>query len=248
MGAPTSTTEAPGYTHLFTAGGATPSKTLEVGHTQLATPSYRRYLGVNFNDFSFSHVAARRGVGAGQRRGAKRVVAATSIDATPVATYTVTRFSQGNGLDQGRRHADRLRHRRRFQLHQFAGRRRDDPRRRADRRRRHGAGPAVRLDDRALVRSRDADHLADRLRRPDAGGAAVRLRASGRLEAAVRYAAGAAVGSEGADHRARRRRAADRLAGGERQHRRLRVAGNADQQRGGRPVPGQMHPADLAPA
>ena len=98
MGAPTSTSEAPGYKHLFTGGGATPSKTLEVGHTQLATPSYRRYLGVNFNDFSFT--MSPRGVASARINAVsqQRVVAATSIDATPLTTYTVTRFSQGNGL------------------------------------------------------------------------------------------------------------------------------------------------------
>ena len=182
LGAPTTTGTNP-YTHVFTAGGNTPSKTLEVGHTQLATPSYRRYLGVNLNDFSFS--LSPRGVASARVNvvAQSRVIAATSIDATPAVTYAVTRFSQGNGLIKvgGTQVAyvtagD-------FNFTNFAGRGRDHPRRRADRRRRHGAGPSVRLDDRALVRSCDADHAADRLRQPDAGGAAVRLYASGRLVA-----------------------------------------------------------------
>ena len=86
-----------GYQHLFTAGGATPSKTLEVGHTQLATPSYRRFLGVNLNDFSFS--LAPRGVASARINAVaqQRTLAAASLDATPTA-YVVTRFSQGNGL------------------------------------------------------------------------------------------------------------------------------------------------------
>ena len=86
-----------GSSHLFTAGGATPSKTLEVGHTQLATPSYRRYLGVNFNDFAFT--LSPRGVASARVNAVaqQRTIATSSIDSTPT-TYTVTRFSQGNGL------------------------------------------------------------------------------------------------------------------------------------------------------
>src|SRR5512134_1360069 len=96
LGAPTTTGANP-YTHVFTAGGATPSKTIEVGHTQLATPSYRRFLGVNLNDFAFS--MAPRGVASARVNvvAQSRVIAVTSIDATPATTYTVTRFSQGMG-------------------------------------------------------------------------------------------------------------------------------------------------------
>ena len=85
-GAPTTSGTNP-YTHVFTAGGATPSKTLEVGHAQLATPSYRRFLGVNINDFAFS--MAPRGVASARVNvvAQSRVVAASSIDATPAATY-----------------------------------------------------------------------------------------------------------------------------------------------------------------
>src|SRR5512134_1964776 len=96
LGAPTTTGTNP-YTHVFTAGGATPSKTLEVGHAQLATPSYRRYLGVNLNDFSFT--LSPRGVASARINvvAQSRVIAATSIDASPATTYVVTRFSQGMG-------------------------------------------------------------------------------------------------------------------------------------------------------
>ena len=217
MGAPTTTTEAPGYTHLFTAGGATPSKTLEVGHTQLATPSYRRYLGVNFNDFSFS--MSPRGVASARINcvAQSRVVAATSIDATPAVTYAVTRFSQGNGLIKvgGTQVAY-------VTAGDFNFTNSPDV---VETIRADGlidgvdmgqARPSGSMTVR-LLRSRDADDAADRFRQPDAGGAAVRLRASGRLVAAVRHAAGAAVRAEGADHRPGRRRAADHLAGGERQ-------------------------------
>ena len=89
-----------GYRHVFTAGGATPSKVLEIGHPQLATPNYRRFLGVNVNDLNFT--MSPRGTVAARVNlvGQQRVNAAASIDASPTnldASDVFRRFAQAHG-------------------------------------------------------------------------------------------------------------------------------------------------------
>jgi tail tube protein len=85
-----------GYSHVFTAGGGVPSKTLEVGHPELATPVFFRYAGVTFGTLAFD--MQRRGP-ANARISAiaqGRTTASATIDAAPTS-YTLDRFSQGNG-------------------------------------------------------------------------------------------------------------------------------------------------------
>lgn len=85
-----------GYQHQFTSGGVVPSKTLEVGHTQLTTTQFIRYLGCMCGTLTFDMSRTGPANGVVNVIAQQRTSAAVTIDGSATG-YTLDRFSQGRG-------------------------------------------------------------------------------------------------------------------------------------------------------
>ncbi len=89
-----------GYMHIFTSGGPTPSKTLEIGDPQLAQPRFYRYAMCGFDQLAFQMQRTGPANATINIRGQRQDPRASStIDGSP-KTYGLTRFSQGGGQIQ----------------------------------------------------------------------------------------------------------------------------------------------------
>ena len=85
-----------GYRHQFTSGGALPSKTLELGHTQLVTPVFYRFSGAKFGTLAFDLARSGPANATVNVIAQGRASAGSTIDGSATA-YTLDRFSQGRG-------------------------------------------------------------------------------------------------------------------------------------------------------
>lgn len=85
-----------GWQHQFTSGGALPSKTLELGHTQLVTPAFYRFAGCKFGTLAFDLSRTGPANATVNVIAQGRASAGTTIDGS-AAAYVLDRFSQGRG-------------------------------------------------------------------------------------------------------------------------------------------------------
>ena len=85
-----------GWRHEFTSGAALPSKTLEMGHTQLVTPVFYRFTGAKFGTLAFDLARSGPANGTVNVIAQGRASAGSTIDGSATA-YTLDRFSQGRG-------------------------------------------------------------------------------------------------------------------------------------------------------
>jgi len=85
-----------GWQHQFTSGAALPSKTIELGHTQLVTPVFYRFSGAKFGSLAFDMARSGPANGTVSVIAQGRASAGSTVDgsATP---YVLDRFSQGRG-------------------------------------------------------------------------------------------------------------------------------------------------------
>jgi len=85
-----------GWQHQFTSGAALPSKTLELGHTQLVSPVFYRFAGCKFGTLSFEMSRSGPANGTLNVIAQGRAAAGAPIDGSATA-YVLDRFSQGRG-------------------------------------------------------------------------------------------------------------------------------------------------------
>lgn len=96
LGAPVTSGAGP-YTHVFKSGLALPSMAIEVGHPELTTPIYRKFVGVKLGSLNFELQGSGPQNGTINAMAQERLpIASTPADNSP-STFDLTRFNKGGG-------------------------------------------------------------------------------------------------------------------------------------------------------